>query len=60
MDERFMATRDEMSFPDWARRLRRAKKESRLGQAVSLDTYLKLRTRLERSSSGPRRIDDRR
>lgn len=43
--EGFMATRDEMSFPDWEQRLRRAKKESRQGKAVSLDAYVKRRAR---------------
>jgi prevent-host-death family protein len=43
--EGLMATRDEMSFPDWEQRLRRAKKESRQGKAVSLDAYLKRRAR---------------
>ncbi len=43
--EGFLATRDEMSFPDWARRLARASKESAAGKAVSLDAYVKRRAR---------------
>jgi len=43
--EGFLATRDEMSYPDWEQRLRRAKRESKQGKGVSLDTYLKRRAR---------------
>jgi prevent-host-death family protein len=43
--EGFLATRDEMSHPDWDRRLRRATKESDAGKHVTLDAYLKRRAR---------------
>lgn len=43
--EGFLATRDEMSYPDWDRRLRRAIKESAAGKHVTLDAYLKRRSR---------------
>ena len=43
--EGFLATRDEMSFPDWAARLRLARKESKQGKSVSLDAYVKRRAR---------------
>jgi len=43
--EGFLATRDEMSYPGWERRLRRAAKESKAGKHVSLDTYVKRRAR---------------
>lgn len=38
-----VATWAEMSFPDWKRRLRRARQESRRGTRVSLDAYVKRR-----------------
>ena len=43
--EGFLATRDETSHPDWERRLRRARKESKEGKGLSLDAYLKHRAR---------------
>jgi prevent-host-death family protein len=43
--EGFLATRDEMSYADWDRRLRRATKESRSGKRVTLDSYVKRRAR---------------
>jgi prevent-host-death family protein len=43
--EGFLATRDEMSFPDWERRLRKAQRESRQGKGITLDAYLKRRAR---------------
>jgi len=43
--EGFLATRDEMAYPDWERRLRRASKESRQGRSVTLDAYVKRRAR---------------
>jgi prevent-host-death family protein len=43
--EGFIATRDEMSYPDWQTRLRRAQKESRAGKYASLDAYVARRSR---------------
>jgi prevent-host-death family protein len=43
--EGFLATRDEMSYPDWKRRLQRALKESHQGKRVTLDAYVKRRAR---------------
>jgi prevent-host-death family protein len=43
--EGFLATRDEMSYGDWAQRLERAQRESRKGKRVSLDAYVKRRAR---------------
>jgi prevent-host-death family protein len=43
--EGFLATRDEMSYPDWARRLQRATTESARGKAITLDAYVKRRAR---------------
>lgn len=43
--EGFLATRDEMSYPDWSRRLERAQAESRKGTRVTLDAYVKRRAR---------------
>ena len=43
--EGLLATRDEMSYPDWDRRLRQAKRDSKQGKGVSLDGYLKRRAR---------------
>jgi prevent-host-death family protein len=43
--EGFLATRDEMSYPDWERRLQQAAKESRQGKRMTLDTYVKRRAR---------------
>jgi hypothetical protein len=41
--EGFLATRDEMSYPDWKRRLERARRESERGKRVTLDGYVKRR-----------------
>jgi len=43
--EELLATRDEMSYPDWDRRLRQAQRDSKQGKGVSLDGYLKRRAR---------------
>jgi prevent-host-death family protein len=43
--EGFLATRDEMSYGDWQRRLQRATKESRAGKHLTLDAYVKRRAR---------------
>ena len=43
--EGLLAARDEMSYPDWEHRLRRAQREAKLGKAVSLDDYIKRRAR---------------
>jgi prevent-host-death family protein len=43
--EGLLATRDEMSHPDWERRLTRARRESKQGKGISLDAYLKRRAR---------------
>jgi prevent-host-death family protein len=43
--EGFLATRDEMSYPDWEQRLRRARAESARGKRTTLDAYVKRRTR---------------
>jgi prevent-host-death family protein len=43
--EGLLATRDEMSYPDWDRRLRQVQRESKQGKGVSLDGYLKRRAR---------------
>ncbi len=37
--EGLMATQDEMTFPDWRKRLARAKKEGAAGKTVSLEEY---------------------
>ncbi len=34
------ATRDEMSYPDWKKRLARAEKESAAGQGKSLESWM--------------------
>jgi len=39
------ATRDELSYPDWARRLARAEREAVGGQRTSLEAYVKRRAR---------------
>jgi prevent-host-death family protein len=41
--EGMAATRLEMSFPDWRRRLNRAERELKSGKVVSLDTLLRKR-----------------
>jgi len=43
--EGFIATQDEMSYPDWKTRLRQARKESRAGKYLSLDAYVARRSR---------------
>lgn len=43
--EGLVATVEEMSFPDWRRRLRQAGKDSKAGRGVSLETYKKRRAR---------------
>lgn len=43
--EGFLATRDEMTYPDWEHRLRRAANEGQRGKATSLDAYVKRRAR---------------
>ena len=43
--EGFLATRDEMSYPDWQARLQRAERESKRGKRLSLDAYMKRRAR---------------
>lgn len=43
--EGFLATRDEMTYPDWKQRLQRARRESRQGKGISLDAYVKRRAR---------------
>ncbi len=40
-----VATRDEMSYPDWEARLRRAQRESKRGKRVSLDDYVTRRAK---------------
>ena len=44
-DEGCLATRDERGYPDWERRLRRARKQAEQGKAISLDDYLERRAR---------------
>lgn len=43
--EGLLATRDEMSYSDWEARLAQAKRESKRGKGVSLDSYVKRRAR---------------
>jgi prevent-host-death family protein len=43
--EGFLATRDETSYPDWGTRLERARRESKQGKHISLDTYVARRSR---------------
>jgi len=38
--EGLKATQQEMSFPDWKKRLQRAQKESEQGKGISLESYL--------------------
>lgn len=38
-------TQEEMSYPDWKQRLKRAQQESKAGHFVDLDTYVKKRVR---------------
>lgn len=46
--EGFLTTRDEMSHPDWERRLAQATKESADGKGITLDAYVKRRARTGR------------
>lgn len=41
--EGLQATKDEMSFPDWRKRLARAKKESRERKGTPLEAYARKR-----------------
>jgi hypothetical protein len=43
--EGMLAMLDEMSFPDWRKRLERARRESKAGKSISLETYLARRKR---------------
>lgn len=43
--EGMLATMDEMSYPDWRQRLKRARKESAEGKGIPLETYLAGRKR---------------
>jgi prevent-host-death family protein len=43
--EGLLATQDEMSFPDWRKRLARAKREHAAGKTISLETYAARRKR---------------
>ncbi|MBI3553420.1 MAG: type II toxin-antitoxin system Phd/YefM family antitoxin [Elusimicrobia bacterium] len=43
--EGIMAAQQEMSFPDWRKRLERARKESAEGKGLELDAYLRKRKR---------------
>jgi len=45
MYEGLVATRDEMTYPDWEARLARARKEATRGKRVALDAYVKRRAR---------------
>jgi hypothetical protein len=48
--EGFIATKDEMSYPDCKARLAQARKESRDGKYLSLDAYVARRS--QRSPTG--------
>ena len=39
--EGFLATQDELSYPDWRKRLARAKRESREGKGAALEDFLR-------------------
>jgi len=41
--EGFLAARDEMSFPDWPKRLARARKEAAAGKGTSIEKYRRKR-----------------
>lgn len=41
----FVATRDEMSYPDWEARLRRARREAKAKKSVPLETYVARRAK---------------
>ncbi|MBI5594687.1 MAG: type II toxin-antitoxin system Phd/YefM family antitoxin [Elusimicrobia bacterium] len=43
--EGLLAMQDEMSFPDWRKRLERAEKEFRSGRAVALEDYMRKRAK---------------
>lgn len=43
--EGIMAAQQEMSFPDWRKRLERAQEESKRGKGMPLDDYLQKRKR---------------
>ncbi|MDE2142695.1 MAG: hypothetical protein KGJ84_09820 [Elusimicrobia bacterium] len=43
-----LATQDEMTFPDWRKRLARAKREAAAGKTVSLEEYDARRSRRSR------------
>lgn len=43
--EGLLAMQDEMSFPDWRRRLERAEKEFKSGKAVALEDYARARAK---------------
>jgi prevent-host-death family protein len=46
--EGHLMTLDEMSYPDWPRRLARAERELREGKGIELDEYLKRRKKSRR------------
>lgn len=46
--EGLVATRDEMSYPDWASRLARAQREAKARKTISLDDYVARRARRTR------------
>jgi hypothetical protein len=48
-DKGSLATRDEMSYPDWERRLRRAEMESRQAWGSSLAAYVNRRRNRRRA-----------
>ncbi len=41
--EGLVATRDEMAYPDWEQRLRRARREAKAGKSITLEAYAKRR-----------------
>lgn len=41
--EGLQATRDEMSYPDWQKRLARAQREFKAGKGISPEAYLRKR-----------------
>ena len=42
--EGMKATLDEMSYPDWKKRLARAEKESAAGKGIPMDVYFRIRS----------------
>lgn len=46
--EGHLMTLDEMSYPDWRKRLARAERELREGKGIELDDYLKRRKKSRR------------